>query len=89
MTTRKENIMSNTPTVAGTKPIVMTLETGTYYWCTCGLSSNQPFCNGAHKGTEFVPQAFTIEETKQVALCACKQTGNPPFCDGAHVKLAV
>jgi CDGSH iron-sulfur domain-containing protein 3 len=80
--------MSNIPTVAGTKPIVMTLEPGTYYWCTCGLSSNQPFCNGAHKGTEFVPQAFTIEETTQVALCACKQTGNPPFCDGAHVKLA-
>jgi CDGSH-type Zn-finger protein len=77
----------NDAKIAGTQPTVMTLEPGTYYWCSCGQSENQPFCNGAHKGTGFAPQAFTIEESKKVALCLCKQTGNAPFCDGAHANL--
>jgi CDGSH iron-sulfur domain-containing protein 3 len=77
------------PVVAGKKPIVMELEPGKYHWCTCGLSANQPFCNGAHKGSGFVPMTFEIAEKKQVAICACKQTGNSPFCDGAHSKLSV
>jgi CDGSH-type Zn-finger protein len=75
------------PVIADTKPVVMALEAGTYYWCTCGQSTNQPFCNGAHQGTEFTPLAFTLEEKKQVALCACKYTQNAPFCDGSHTKL--
>lgn len=75
------------PVIADTKPVVMELDAGNYYWCTCGQSSNQPFCNGAHKGTEFTPMVFTLEEKKQVALCACKYTQNAPFCDGSHAKL--
>ncbi|MGB5975285.1 MAG: CDGSH iron-sulfur domain-containing protein [Nodosilinea sp.] len=75
------------PVIADTKPVVMELDAGTYSWCTCGQSSNQPFCNGAHKGTEFTSMKFTLEEKKQVALCACKHTGNAPFCDGSHAKL--
>ena len=75
------------PVIADTKPVVMELEAGTYYWCTCGQSTNQPFRNGAHQGTEFTPLAFTLEEKKQVALCACKYTQNAPFCDGSHTKL--
>ena len=75
------------PVIADKKPVVMELEAGKYYWCSCGQSSNQPFCNGAHKGTEFVPLAFELTEQKQVALCNCKHTGNAPFCDGAHAKL--
>jgi CDGSH iron-sulfur domain-containing protein 3 len=77
----------NDAKIAGTQPTVMTLEPVTYYWCSCGQSENQPFCNGAHKGTGFTPQAFTIEKSKKVALCSCKQTGKAPFCDGAHAKL--
>ncbi|MEM9002096.1 MAG: CDGSH iron-sulfur domain-containing protein [Cyanobacteria bacterium P01_F01_bin.86] len=73
--------------IADTKPVVMTLEAGDYWYCTCGNSDNQPFCNGAHQGTGFTPLKFTIEESKQVALCQCKQTGNEPFCDGSHAKL--
>jgi len=69
------------------KPAVMELEAGTYYWCSCGRSANQPFCNGAHKGTEFKPVAFELTEKKKVALCLCKHTGNTAFCDGAHTKL--
>ncbi len=77
----------NEPVIAATQPSVMELEPGTYYWCSCGLSSNQPFCNGAHKDTSFAPMKVEITEKRQVALCDCKRTGNAPFCDGSHVKL--
>ncbi len=76
------------PNIAGRKPIMVELEAGkTYYYCTCGKSANQPFCDGAHKGTDFTPQAFTAEETKKAALCACKHSKNGPFCDGSHRNL--
>jgi len=58
-----------------------------YAWCTCGLSDKQPLCNGAHKGTGFVPQIFKTDEAKEVWLCQCKQTKNPPYCDGSHKSL--
>ena len=73
--------------IAEKKPAVDTLEAGTYYWCACGLSSNQPFCDGSHQGSEFDPIEFIIEEEKKVALCQCKRTSTPPFCDGTHNKL--
>lgn len=75
------------PVIAAKQPVVLSLEPGTYYWCRCGRSKNQPFCDGAHQGTEFTPMEFTATEKKQVALCQCKQTKNPPFCDGAHKAL--
>jgi len=71
-------------TIAATTPAVLELEPGTYYWCSCGKSANQPFCDGAHQGTEFTPQPFEVTEKKTVALCQCKRSKNPPFCDGAH-----
>ena len=58
----------------------------TYYWCACGRSKNQPFCDGSHQGTEFQPTAFTAEKTETVYLCGCKKTGGAPFCDGSHNK---
>ncbi len=70
--------------VARKSPIALELEAGKYYWCACGKSSKQPFCDGSHKGSEFNPLPFELEEKKQVWLCACKQTKNPPFCDGSH-----
>ncbi len=76
------------PKVAGTSPIRVELEAGkTYAWCTCGESTNQPFCDGGHKGSNFKPLVFTAEETKTVGLCTCKATGNPGFCDGSHKQL--
>lgn len=77
----------NEPVIAAKQPSVMELEPGTYYWCSCGLSNNQPFCNGAHKETGFTPIQVEITEKQRVALCDCKRTGKAPFCDGTHVKL--
>ena len=70
--------------IAAKEPAVLTLEPGTYSWCSCGLSQNQPFCDGSHEGTEFKPVAFDITEQQQVALCQCKRTSTQPFCDGKH-----
>ena len=75
------------PKIAAKEPAVLELEPGTYYWCACGRSNKQPFCDGSHQGTEFKPKELKIEEKKKVALCQCKHTGNPPSCDGSHSKL--
>lgn len=76
------------PIVAGKAPIAVEVKQGeTYYWCACGKSAKQPFCNGAHQGTEFKPLAFNPDKDGTVYLCTCKQTKNPPYCDGAHTKL--
>lgn len=74
--------------VGGTSPIVMDVEAGKdYWWCTCGQSKNQPFCDGSHKDTEFTPMKWTAEESRKVAFCTCKQTGKSPMCDGSHKAL--
>lgn len=76
------------PTIAAKEPIAVNLEAGTkYFWCVCGRSAKQPFCDGSHQGTGCEPMAFTAEKSGEAWLCRCKQTGNPPFCDGTHNKL--
>ncbi|PHR57625.1 MAG: glutamate synthase [Robiginitomaculum sp.] len=76
------------PIIAAKKPVKTELVAGeTYYWCTCGRSKNQPFCDGSHKGTGLAPTAFTAEKTETAYLCQCKATANAPFCDGSHTKL--
>ena len=57
-----------------------------YYWCSCGKSSKQPFCDGSHKGSKFNPTVYKAQATKKMFFCACKQTNNQPFCDGSHNK---
>ncbi len=74
----------SSPVAVAKAPVVMELEPGAYYWCSCGKSAKQPFCDGSHKGTDFRPQPFTIDEKKKIPICQCKQTKNAPFCDGAH-----
>jgi CDGSH-type Zn-finger protein len=76
--------MDKKPTIADRKPVVLTLEPGTYWWCACGLSKTQPYCDGSHKGSGFVPQEVKIDSKQTVAFCACKHTGGKPFCDGTH-----
>ena len=66
-------------------PVSFTVKAGeTLYWCACGLSKNQPLCDGSHKDTGFVPLAWTADADKTAYLCTCKQTHNAPLCDGSH-----
>lgn len=74
--------------VAGKAPIGVDVEAGkTYWWCSCGRSQKQPFCDGSHKGTEFTPLKYDAVQTGKAWFCACKQTANAPLCDGTHKKL--
>jgi CDGSH-type Zn-finger protein len=79
--------MMSEPKVYDSKPVLLELEPGTYWWCACGLSKTQPFCDGSHAGSEFEPLEFTVEQAGTKALCQCKKSGNPPYCDGSHSSL--
>ncbi len=80
--------VSEEAVIANKNPMEVEFEADkTYYWCRCGRSQKQPFCDGAHEGTTFTPLEVTVEETKKAYLCMCKRTNNSPFCDGAHTKL--
>lgn len=69
--------------VASKAPIDVAVENGrTYWWCACGLSQKQPFCDGSHKGTGFSPLRYRATEAGTKRFCVCKRTKNPPFCDG-------
>ena len=74
--------------IAGKTPIAVDVEGGkTYWWCSCGRSQKQPFCDGTHKGSEFAPLKYDAAESGKVWFCACKRTAKAPLCDGAHKKL--
>lgn len=76
------------PVIAQKAPLPVDVVAGSsYFWCACGRSANQPFCDGSHKGTEFTPLKWTASETKRVFFCCCKHTANRPLCDGAHKTL--
>lgn len=73
------------PTVAQKSPYAVDVTAGqTYYWCSCGKSKNQPFCDGSHQGSEFTPKPFTATESKTVYFCGCKHSKNGALCDGSH-----
>lgn len=78
----------NEPTIAQKAPYPAAVEAGkTYYWCACGQSNNQPFCDGSHKGSGFSPTAYTAEKDGTVYFCGCKHSGNGVRCDGTHAKI--
>lgn len=80
--------MTDVPNIAQKAPYKVELEAGkTYFWCACGKSANQPFCDGSHKGSSFTPLKHTAEEAKTGWLCGCKHSANKPFCDGTHKAL--
>jgi CDGSH-type Zn-finger protein len=75
------------PKIFAKQPVGLELEPGTYWWCACGQSQNQPWCDGSHKGSGFTPERVDIEESGKKWLCQCKRTANRPFCDGSHKQL--
>jgi CDGSH-type Zn-finger protein len=76
------------PEIGGRAPIRIDVEAGkSYWWCACGRSKTQPFCDGSHKVTSFTPIEYKPEAAGQVAFCTCKRSGKKPLCDGSHKKL--
>ena len=76
------------PEIGGRAPIPVEVEAGkTYWWCACGRSQTQPFCDGSHKVTSFTPVEFKAEKSEKVFFCTCKRSGKKPLCDGSHKRL--
>ena len=74
--------------IASKTPFGVDVEAGkSYWWCACGKSAKQPFCDGSHKGSEFIPIQFDATKSEKLWFCGCKHSAKPPFCDGTHKKL--
>ncbi len=80
--------MTEKPVIAAKTPAKANLERSKkYFWCACGRSASQPFCDGSHRGTGIKPLPVSVDEDTEAFLCRCKSTGNPPYCDGSHTRL--
>src|SRR5262245_39678193 len=82
---RRRRGMSEQPEIGGRAPLPIELQAGKdYWWCACGRSAKQPFCDGSHKGTNFTPMKYTAEKDGRAFFCTCKRSGKAPLCDGSH-----
>ena len=76
------------PVIAQKGPIAVEVEAGkAYFWCACGRSQSQPFCDGSHEGTGIEPLEWKVDRNRRALLCTCKRTKTPPICDDSHLKL--
>jgi len=75
------------PIIAQKSPFVQQADAGSYWWCACGRSKSQPFCDGSHKGTGLAPVKTDVASPKTIAWCGCKRSKTQPFCDGSHSRL--
>lgn len=78
--------MVEQPQMPQKQPYVLSVTPGRYAWCACGRSKNQPYCDGSHRGTGFVPVLHEVAVDSRVAWCGCKRSANKPLCDGSHAK---
>ena len=75
----------NEAQIAAREPVGVDVEEGkAYFWCACGRSASQPFCDGSHTGTGLSPLKYEATETKTLYFCGCKATDSAPLCDGSH-----
>jgi CDGSH-type Zn-finger protein len=81
------NALMSEPIIAQRFPYVQPVKPGSFFWCSCGKSKGQPFCDGSHQGSGFAPKKVDIIEGKTVAWCGCKHSHNGAFCDGSHSRL--
>ena len=76
------------PVIASTIPVTVEVKEGeSYWWCTCGRSANQPWCDGSHAGTDFTPLEYVAPRTRTLSMCTCKHTHKGPYCDNSHRNL--
>jgi CDGSH-type Zn-finger protein len=76
------------PVLAQKSPFAVNVQEGRkYWWCACGMSKKQPFCDGSHKGSGFGPVEYQATASRTVYFCGCKRTGKSPLCDGAHNRI--
>lgn len=84
----KDEFLMPEPMIAQKSPYAVDVEAGkSYFWCACGQSQKQPFCDGSHKGSGFTPVKYDAERSGTVYFCGCKHTGKSPLCDGTHNSL--
>jgi CDGSH-type Zn-finger protein len=82
------NTSDKQPVIAQKSPFAVQVEAGkSYWWCACGKSATQPFCDGSHKGSEFTPVEYKADKSEAVYFCGCKHSANGALCDGTHKKL--
>ena len=75
----------SSPDIPQKAPYAVEVEAGKkYWWCACGKSKTQPFCDGSHKGTPFAPVEYKAEKSEKVWFCGCKHSASKPLCDGSH-----
>ena len=79
--------MSEEAVVARKGPFGVVVENGRTYWCACGRSQSQPFCDGSHKGTGFEPVKYIADDDVMVAFCGCKRSRHSPHCDDTHISI--
>jgi CDGSH-type Zn-finger protein len=79
--------MAEQPIACDSKPLILEVEAGVHFWCSCGRSAHPPFCDGSHKGTGLQPVKFVATEKITVRWCQCKRTQTPPVCDGSHSQI--